>query len=46
MTNAEVGITIDADLTAAKQNVLDNVETHNVDFVRLQLTDITGQSRT
>ncbi|WP_132059016.1 type I glutamate--ammonia ligase [Halorussus amylolyticus] len=42
MTDGQIAAGEESGLTAAEQDVLDEIEEKNVDFVRLQFTDITG----
>jgi glutamine synthetase len=42
MTDGNIATNEDTGLSAEEQEVLDAIETENVDFVRLQFTDITG----
>src|SRR6056297_4278163 len=42
MTDGQIAAAEDSDLTEAEQDVLDKIDEENVDFVRLQFTDITG----
>ncbi len=42
MTDGNIATEKDTGLSAEEQEVLDAIETENVDFVRLQFTDITG----
>ena len=42
MTDGNIASEKDTGLSAEEQEVLDAIETENVDFVRLQFTDITG----
>ncbi|WP_026177794.1 type I glutamate--ammonia ligase [Haladaptatus paucihalophilus] len=42
MTDGNIATDEDTGLSAEEQEVLDAIETENVDFVRLQFTDITG----
>ncbi|WP_327053244.1 type I glutamate--ammonia ligase [Halomicrococcus gelatinilyticus] len=42
MTDGNIATTKEEGLTKAEQDVLDSIEKENVDFVRLQFTDITG----
>lgn len=42
MTDGQIAATKDSELTEAEQDVLDAIDEENVDFVRLQFTDITG----
>jgi glutamine synthetase len=42
MTDGQIAATKESGLTEAEQDVLDRIDEENVDFVRLQFTDITG----
>ncbi|USZ67100.1 type I glutamate--ammonia ligase [Halorussus salilacus] len=42
MTDGQIAASKESGLTEAEQDVLDRIEAENVDFVRLQFTDITG----
>jgi glutamine synthetase len=42
MTDGQIAATKETGLTEAEQDVLDEIDEENVDFVRLQFTDITG----
>ncbi|WP_435176959.1 type I glutamate--ammonia ligase [Halorussus sp. AFM4] len=42
MTDGQIAASKESGLTDAEQDVLDRIEEENVDFVRLQFTDITG----
>src|SRR6056297_660412 len=42
MTDGQITASKESGLTEAEQDVLDQIEAENVDFVRLQFTDITG----
>jgi glutamine synthetase len=42
MTDGQIAATKDSGLTEAEQDVLDTIDEENVDFIRLQFTDITG----
>ncbi|NHN60367.1 MULTISPECIES: type I glutamate--ammonia ligase [Halorussus] len=42
MTDGQIAASKESELTDAEQDVLDQIEEENVDFVRLQFTDITG----
>jgi glutamine synthetase len=42
MTDGQIAATQETGLTEAEQDVLDEIDEENVDFVRLQFTDITG----
>ncbi|MFC7082158.1 type I glutamate--ammonia ligase [Halorussus caseinilyticus] len=42
MTDGQISASKESGLTEAEQDVLERIEAENVDFVRLQFTDITG----
>ncbi len=42
MTDGQIAASKESELTDAEQDVLDKIDEENVDFVRLQFTDITG----
>ncbi len=42
MTDGQIAASKESELTEAEQDVLDRIDEENVDFVRLQFTDITG----
>ena len=42
MTDGQIAASKESELTEAEQDVLDKIDEENVDFVRLQFTDITG----
>src|SRR6056297_643967 len=42
MTDGQITASKESGLTEAEQDVLDQIEAENVDFVRLQFTDLTG----
>ncbi|WP_135853517.1 type I glutamate--ammonia ligase [Halorussus salinus] len=42
MTDGQIATSKESELTEAEQDVLDKIDEENVDFVRLQFTDITG----
>ncbi|GAA0197353.1 hypothetical protein GCM10009000_008770 [Halobacterium noricense] len=45
MTNGKLTSVRETELTTAEQDIVDAIDTHNADIIRLQFTDITGTDK-